>query len=399
MQLYQGNCLEILPTLEANSVDTIITDPPYGLSFMGKEWDHGVPGEPFWREALRVAKPGAILMAFGGSRTYHRLTCAIEDAGWEIRDCMMWLYGSGFPKSHDIGKGIDRAAGKKREVVGPGVFAARRPASRRVSDGGSPVGEAALHYGDGHNITAPATPLAQQWHGWGTALKPAYEPIIVAQKPLDGTYAQNAEKWGVAGLWIDGGRISTSDDLSGGTYGGTFSGSRNEDGSLCKAIGSGDKGRWPANLILDDESAAAIGEPSRFFYTAKASRAEREFGLDELPMSIRKNPMRSANGTGEKNFVGGFPDVKARNTHPTVKPLAVMRYLCRLTKTPTGGVVLDPFAGSGTTLMAALLEGRDAIGIELEQEYFEIMRRRVEAVQAQIAAVADMPVQLALAGD
>jgi DNA modification methylase len=391
MQLIQGDCLEVMATLPADSVDTIITDPPYGLSFMGKEWDHGIPGEPFWRAALRVAKPGAILMAFGGTRTYHRLTCAIEDAGWEIRDCISWIYGSGFPKSHDIGKAIDKAVGAEREVLAKGK-----------------AGKTALGQSSGwnvtynpheYNITAPATPLARQWHGWGTALKPAYEPIIVAQKPLDGTYAQNAEKWGVAGLWIDGGRISTSDDLSGGTYGGTFSGSRNEDGSLCKAIGSGDKGRWPANLILDDESAAAIGEPSRFFYTAKASRAEREFGLDELPMSIRKNPMRSANGTGEKNFVGGFPDVKARNTHPTVKPLAVMRYLCRLTKTPTGGVVLDPFAGSGTTLMAALLEGRDAIGIELEQEYFEIMRRRVEAVQAQIAAVADMPVQLALAGD
>jgi DNA modification methylase len=391
MKLIQGDCLEVMATLPADSVDTIITDPPYGLSFMGKEWDHGIPGEPFWRAALRVAKPGAILMAFGGTRTYHRLTCAIEDAGWEIRDCISWIYGSGFPKSHDIGKAIDKAVGAEREVLAKGK-----------------AGKTALGQSSGwnvtynpheYNITAPATPLARQWHGWGTALKPAYEPIIVAQKPLDGTYAQNAEKWGVAGLWIDGGRISTSDDLSGGTYGGTFSGSRNEDGSLCKAIGSGDKGRWPANLILDDESAAAIGEPSRFFYTAKASRAEREFGLDELPMSIRKNPMRSANGTGEKNFVGGFPDVKARNTHPTVKPLAVMRYLCRLTKTPTGGVVLDPFAGSGTTLMAALLEGRDAIGIELEQEYFEIMRRRVEAVQAQIAAVADMPVQLALAGD
>jgi DNA modification methylase len=391
MQLIQGDCLEVMATLPADSVDTIITDPPYGLSFMGKEWDHGIPGEPFWRAALRVAKPGAILMAFGGTRTYHRLTCAIEDAGWEIRDCISWIYGSGFPKSHDIGKAIDKAVGAEREVLAKGK-----------------AGKTALGQSSGwnvtynpheYNITAPATPLARQWHGWGTALKPAYEPIIVAQKPLDGTYAQNAEKWGVAGLWIDGGRISTSDDLSGGTYGGTFSGSRNEDGSLCKAIGSGDKGRWPANLILDDESAAAIGEPSRFFYTAKASRAEREFGLDELPMSIRKNPMRSANGTGEKNFVGGFPDVKARNTHPTVKPLAVMRYLCRLTKTPTGGVVLDPFAGSGTGVMAALLEGRDAIGIELDHEYFEIMRRRVEAVQAQIEAEQAKPLQLALAGD
>jgi predicted RNA methylase len=410
VKLYQGDCLEILPTLEANSVDTIITDPPYGLTFMGKDWDKGVPGEAFWRAALRVAKPGAILMAFGGTRTYHRLMVAIEDAGWEIRDCMMWLYGSGFPKSMAIDKAIDKKAAAVRKTVGrysrPDGSVSRTAVQGWRSDYvNGDVGTL-----DGETpITAPATPLAQQWQGWGTALKPAYEPIIIAQKPLDGTYAANAEKWGVAGLWIDGGRVglegmenhrtpAKSGLGKNGIYGKSTTEELTEGRDLVRYSS---KGRWPANLILDEDAAAALdaqsgvivgrnggdtgnvsgyaggfgrtqtatyrdtGGASRFFYTAKASRAERGEG----------------------------------NHHPTVKPLALLRYLSRLTKTPTGGVVLDMFAGSGTGVMAALLEGRDAIGIELNAEYFEIMRRRVEAVQAQIEAEQAKPLQLALAGD
>jgi DNA modification methylase len=458
VKLYQGDCLEILPTLEANSVDTIITDPPYGLTFMGKDWDKGVPGEAFWRAALRVAKPGAILMAFGGTRTYHRLMVAIEDAGWEIRDCMMWLYGSGFPKSMAIDKAIDKKAAAVRKTVGrysrPDGSVSRTAVQGWRSDYvNGDVGTL-----DGETpITAPATPLAQQWQGWGTALKPAYEPIIIAQKPLDGTYAANAEKWGVAGLWIDGGRVglegmenhrtpAKSGLGKNGIYGKSTTEELTEGRDLVRYSS---KGRWPANLILDEDAAAALdaqsgvivgrnggdtgnvsgyaggfgrtqtatyrdtGGASRFFYTAKASRAERNFGLEGMEARERVGQSAWAGkcnvcdcrmmlygkptcGHDDFEWVTGKPTA---NHHPTVKPLALMRYLARLTKTPTGGVVLDMFAGSGTGVMAALLEGRDAIGIELDAEYFEIMTRRVEAVQAQIEAEQAKPLQLALAAD
>ena len=395
--LYCGDCLDILPTLAANSVDTIITDPPYGLSFMGKDWDHGVPGAAFWAAALRVAKPGAMLLAFGGTRTFHRLTCAIEDAGWEVRDCLMWLYGSGFPKSLDISKAIDKAAGAEREQI-ISKWVERYPNGPQGSSCQfSQKGEASTRNGVPMD-TLPATPAAQQWHGWGTALKPAWEPIILAMKPLDGTFANNAQRWGVAGINVDGGRIGTDgrpkrevhplrDDV---TYGGNSYMGRIDGNSLAssKAVGETTVGRWPANLLLDEAAARALdaqagerpsggkkggygpgaayggmwsqsgprpcglthgdtGGASRFFYVAKASRGERGEG----------------------------------NGHPTVKPLALMRYLCKLTATPTGGVVLDPFMGSGTTGIAALQEGRAFIGIEKEPEYVEIARRRIAAAE------------------
>jgi len=180
IQLIRGDCLEVMATLEENSIDTIITDPPYGLEFMGKDWDHGVPGVPFWTAALRVAKPGAMLLAFGGTRTHHRLMVAIEDAGWEIRDVIMWVYGSGFPKSHDISKAIDKAAGAEREVVGRGKYADRgRTAGQKTNALG------AYSSSETDSITAPATDAARLWDGYGTALKPAYEPIIIAMKPRD----------------------------------------------------------------------------------------------------------------------------------------------------------------------------------------------------------------------
>lgn len=395
--LHCGDCLDILPTLPAQSVDTIITDPPYGLAFMGKEWDHGVPGVQFWREALRVAKPGAMLLAFGGTRTFHRLTVAIEDAGWEVRDCLMWLYGSGFPKSLDISKAIDKTAGAEREVIGINPNALGR---MRNKTGGN--------YGNDHEsdrsavdlLTAPATPAAQTWHGWGTALKPAWEPIILAMKPLDGTFAENAQRWGVAGLNVDGGRIATSDDLSGGTYGGVFSASRNADGSLCKAIGSGDKGRWPANVLLDEEAAALLDQKSGVI---GASYRDGDRAIKGRNQVYGKYPNRddgwSVKGAGYSDTGGAarfFYVAKASrgergddNIHPTVKPLTLMRYLCKLTATPTGGVVLDPFMGSGTTGVACAMEGRNFIGVELDAGYYEIARRRIEAVQPSLLQAAD----------
>jgi hypothetical protein len=255
-QVITGDCLEVMPTLAADSVDTIITDPPYGLSFMGKDWDHGIPGPRFWVEALRVAKPGAMLLAFGGSRTFHRLAVAIEDAGWEIRDTIMYLYGSGFPKSHDISKAIDKAAGVEREVVGESTFAKLRKSSRRVADGGSPEGGHDLHFGGDAIITAPATPAAQEWSGYGTALKPAHEPIIVAMKPLDGTFAENAQRWGVAGMWIDGGRVGTGDDKEAGGCHGSIFGNSGKGTPVNYS-----QGRWPANVIHDGSDEVLAGFP------------------------------------------------------------------------------------------------------------------------------------------
>lgn len=388
--LHHGDCLEVMQTLDANSVDTVVTDPPYGLSFMGKHWDHGVPGVDFWREALRVAKPGAMLLAFGGTRTFHRLTVAIEDAGWEVRDVVSWLYGSGFPKSLDISKAIDKAAGAEREIVGRKTGRASTPVSDFRGGHMHAMGAEAGKF-DASAITAPATPAAQQWDGWGTALKPAWEPIIMAMKPLDGTFAENTAKWGVAGLNVDGARIAHDEPTRKPSVGmaGKRAGIMGETVMRYREnTGPEPTGRWPANLLLDEDAAAALdaqsgerpggafpklnsdftgqsnitfrsgetrderinldsGGASRFFYCAKSSRSER--GQD--------------------------------NAHPTVKPIALMRYLVRLTSTPTGGVVLDPFMGSGTTGVACMLEGRSFVGIDKEAEYVEIARRRIAAAE------------------
>jgi len=245
--IIHGDCLQEMATLPAESVDAIVTDPPYGLSFMGKNWDRGVPGEAFWREALRVAKPGAHLLAFGGTRTYHRLACAIEDAGWEIRDCIMWVYGSGFPKSHDVSKAIDREAGAEREIVGvqDGHYDnATRKNDKKIThdfDKGRPN---ALR-----TVTAPATDAAKQWQGWGTALKPAYEPIIVARKPLVGTVAANVQQYGTGAINVDGCRVGSAvgDKPLRWEHGRGmgFHGAKNR--GPCQSLTS--SGRWPANFI------------------------------------------------------------------------------------------------------------------------------------------------------
>lgn len=381
--IYHGDCREVLPTLAP--VETCITDPPYGLGFMGKDWDHGVPGEHFWRLIADALLPGAMCLAFGGTRTHHRLMVALEDAGFEIRDCLMWLYGSGFPKSLDISKAIDKAAGMERErapgrhMAVAGEMPIAGPSGVCVTCGkwrGSQPGncQCAKH-------TAPATDAAKLWHGWGTALKPAWEPIILAMKPLAGTFAENALAHGVAGLNVDGCRIGT-DDTRQVKRGGKNDVPHEDDSWVPRTIiGGSASGRWPANLVLDEDAARMLDEQSgdagegfgvrgagptdgrssfalpgqgqvvgygdsggasRFFYTAKASRADR----------------------GEDN------------THPTVKPSDLMAWLCRLTATPTGGTVLDPFMGSGTTLFAAKETGRRAIGIELDERWCEVAAKR-----------------------
>lgn len=417
--VHHGDCREVMATLDAASVDAVVCDPPYGLSFMGKGWDHGVPGVEFWTEALRVAKPGAHLLAFGGTRTYHRLACAIEDAGWEIRDCVMWVYGSGFPKSHDVSKAIDKAAGAEREVVGtiPDRWTGKSTVLNFATD--RPQSEVCV-------TGLPATDAARQWSGWGTALKPAWEPIIVARKPLCGTVAENVLTHGTGGINVDGCRV--------GIDGGTVKGSKPQgDGKgiygtglhgACKIVQL-NAGRWPANVIHDgsDELVglfpqanggsfsaargpqtiygngkglpAAVGTPphqmndsgsaARFFYCAKASKADRDEGCEGIDERLTMRYGEKAQGPLPQQTPS--KPVAQRNHHPTVKPTALMRYLCRLV-TPPGGVVLDPFTGSGSTGKAAVLEGFDFVGIEREAEYVEIARARIAAAVPEMEPTA-----------
>ena len=387
-ELLLGDCLEVMKTLPDCSVDAVVTDPPYGLSFMGKKWDYDVPSVEIWAECLRVLKPGGHLLAFAGTRTQHRMAVRIEDAGFEIRDMIAWVYGSGFPKSLDVSKAIDKAAGAEHLRQ----FVCENPASRPGNAGSGVQGETATT-GNGWrkpirpDKTAPATPEAQQWSGWGTALKPALEPITMARKPLEGIVAANLLAHGTGGINVDGCRVAHDEGCR------MMAPSQaNIDNPSEKHRQAGQReavlelkpaGRWPANLIHDGsdevvrlfpqttggssgprvatrerskgwcnsspgDGVAAIdsygdtGSAARFFYTAKASRDDRSDG----------------------------------NTHPTVKPTDLMRYLCRLV-TPPGGIVLDPFMGSGSTGKAAMLEGLEFIGIEREAAYHAIAESRI----------------------
>lgn len=393
--LYVGNCLDVLAGMDESSVDSVVTDPPYELEFMGQAWDgSGVAfREDTWRQVLRVLRPGGHLLAFGGSRTYHRLACAVEDAGFEVRDQLQWLYGSGFPKSLDVSKAIDSAAGSEREVVG----------SLRTNVGMQGGNYAAAAETGSVDVTAPATPQAQRWDGWGTALKPAHEPIVLARKPLAGTVAGNVTQHGTGALNVDGCRLGMSEaDRE------NFRRASEAWHDMAQRRGEGKKpadvygtygipdpqdphpgGRWPANVvlgcacdqphergcaatILDQQSGYAppstrtarndyaagmygperragdewgyndSGGASRFFYCAKASRAERD----------------------------------AANSHPTVKPVELMRWLVRLV-TPPDGLVLDPFAGSGTTGIAATVENKRCVMVERDPDYADIAVRRL----------------------
>jgi site-specific DNA-methyltransferase (adenine-specific) len=367
-----GDCrkvmVDLLPSWEGR-FDSIVTDPPYELGFMGKSWDRGgVSCDPeVWRLALRLLRPGGHLLAFGGSRTYHRMASAIEDAGFEIRDQIMWLYGQGFPKSLDVSKAIDKAAEAEREIVGP-----------RVRVDGKKPGHSALSanqtFGSSVDLsqlveTVPATEEARQWQGWGTALKPAHEPIVLARRPLsEPTVAANVLRYGTGALNVDGCRIPTN----GGESLGRFPANVVHDGSDeveeafaefgDKGGGFGVRGRNALGLVNDDGWKPSkeghvvgfgdSGSASRFFYCAKASRSDREDG------------------------VGG------KNEHPTVKPTELMRWLVRLV-TPPGGLVLDPFCGTGSTGRGALSEGARFVGIESDSDYAELAMRRIEAVRAR----------------
>lgn len=421
--IYHGNNLEVLPTLADNSVDSIVCDPPYELGFMGKSWDSsGIAySVELWKECLRVLKPGGHLLAFGGTRTWHRLAVAIEDAGFEIRDNIAWLYGSGFPKSHNISKAIDKAAGAEREIVGY-----RNPDGSGVA-GNAEKDNSGSHIWSGELRSDEAiTDEAKAWDGWGTALKPAHEPIVVARKPVEGTIANNVLKHGVGALNIDATRIGT-EELENG-FGGIPNGANNFIGSTKERKRDGSNtvvGRWPANIILDEFTAELLDEQSgiskstpsqkkdtthaakiygkglgnwsgsshndaggasRFFYVAKANKRDRNEGLDELPEQILTG---RDEGQDDRQVPYKTRSNPVKNIHPTVKPTALMQYLIRLV-TPPNGIVLDPFTGSGSTGKAALLENKRFIGIELTAEYLPIIEGRLKhALETQTAQVVD----------
>jgi site-specific DNA-methyltransferase (adenine-specific) len=348
-QLICADCLVAMKDMADDSVDSIITDCPYGLEFMGKKWDYDVPSVEIWKECFRVLKPGGHLLCFGGSRTYHRVVVNIEDAQFEIRDQIQWIYSSGFPKSHNVSKGIDKAAGAEQEVIGenPNVAGRTTKGNTETDYGGFTKNNAV--------ITAPATPEAEQWDGWGTALKPAHEPIVMARKPIEGTVAENVLEYGTGAINVDECRIDY------GTDEGRYPANVIHDGSeeVVQHFPESSGGHWAKATITgygknyggtqDYEGVGPKdpekGSAARFFYCSKASQKERNAGCET-------------------------------NHHPTVKPVDLMRYLCRLV-TPPEGIVLDPFMGSGTTGIAANLEGFNFIGIDMVEEYVGIARARI----------------------
>ena len=347
--LYLGDSNEILS--EIKCVDAVVTDPPYGLSFMGKQWDYDVPQKELWEKVYQSIKQGGHLLSFFGSRTYHRGVIPIEDAGFEIRDQLMWLYGSGFPKSHNIGKAVDKLQGNERTVLG--TKKSRQPTGVAYAQD-----KWTKEHGVSHNMKV--TKRTSKYEGWGTALKPAHEPIVMARKPFKGSVAENVLEHGTGGINIDGCRVGD------------------------------EQGRFPANVMHDGSELVqdVFGDKSRYFYCAKTSKQDRDEGLNKFQykqsssMSGRRKPEDMSGYKTDNDVTGRFVTAR-KNIHPTVKPTELMRYLCRLV-TPKGGVVLDPFMGSGSTGKGALLEGFRFIGIEMEQEYFDIACARLEAVQKNV---------------
>ena len=433
--LHLGDCLDVLRTFADNSVDSIVTDPPYGLSFMGKKWDYDVPSEAIWAECLRVLKPGGHLLAFAGTRTQHRMACRIEDAGFEIRDMIAWVYGSGFPKSLDVSKAIDKAAGAEREVVGMRTKAGIGGSQTFAQDAWTQANRGEIEL----DITAPATDAAKQWQGWGTALKPSLEPITMARKPFACTVAANVLQHGTGALNIDASRVGyagTEDaaaaaaaaiDLRGRQIAsptGFLAAKKPQKLDLTEYLdGPAGAGRWPANFIHDgsaevlavfpitssglmtagtareaqDEpgsvcygtyggNATSVNTPgdagsaARFFYCAKASAEDRNEGMHSFAAQ-QQDPTRKAGDPGGDNPRNRGAQAR-QNHHPTVKPTDLMRYLLRLV-TPPHGVALDPFIGSGSTGKAAMLEDLRFIGIERDPAYFAIACARLEHSIAQ----------------
>lgn len=387
--LFHADCRDAIAALPDNSVDSVVTDPPYELNFMGKGWDNtGIANDvALWKDVLRVLKPGGHLAAFSASRTYHRMACAIEDAGFEIRDSLMWVYGTGFPKSQDVSKFIDKMAGAEREVIGQD----RNFGKSKAADGKNAFGD----YAGTWDITKPATALAAEWEGWGTALKPAFEPIVLARKPLsEGTVAANVLRWRTGALNIDASRIHTAGSEAkaytvkrlkpGATLAAEGGNWRPEGDDAETYEGSTKDGRWPANVVHDgsDEVVGAFpttgggGTPRE-----KSPNKGSNWAIGAERSSIPGGATYCDSGSAARFFYSAKASKADRNgsKHPTVKPIALMEWLCNLI-TPPGGTVLDPFGGSGTTARAACNKGFGVLICEREAEYVADIRARFGSV-------------------
>ena len=378
-EIINADCIEAMQEMPDGCVDAIVTDPPYGLAFMGANWDHNVPSVAYWSECLRVAKSGAHLLCFGGTRTFHRLMCAIEDAGWEIRDTIMWVYGSGFPKSMDVGKAIDKALGAEHEKV-PNPLAKKQTASI-----GTNV------YGD-YNATTeiapePATDQAKEWDGWGTCLKPAWEPIIVARKPLDGTVAHNVMTYGTGAINIDGCMVPTIDVVLNHSRSADAAISKGKYGDSSEQLShqtNGQKlGRFPANLVHDGSQEVLELFPDSNGQQANVTGNEPSRPADGVCYGEYNGrhefAKRGDSGSAARFFYCAKASKRDRgegNDHPTVKPNALMRWLVRLV-CPQGGTALDPFMGSGSTGVACIQEGIRFVGIDMEEHYCDIANARI----------------------
>jgi DNA modification methylase len=431
MALHCGDCLEVLTTLPENSIDSCVTDPPYGLKFMGKHWDHGVPGVDYWRKIYRVLKPGAHLVVFGGTRTYHRMVCAIEDAGFEIRDCISWLYGNGFPKSHDVSKGIDRA--RRRDFVQAAIdleiplpkrsvddwtkeehapgdkwwseFKASLPADMWAAIERETIGQKQAGMGAGKtfgmlqsegdnlsavrciDITSPATDAARQWDGWGTALKPAVENIVLARKPLsEKTVAANVLRWGTGAINVDGSRIALDGDYKCKPNGRPSQTGLGDNYDPRKANIADTVGRWPANVVHDGSAEVLAGFPETTSgllakHHSRGNKTETVYG--KFANNEQDQDFGGDSGSAARFFYQAKADADDRlgSKHPTIKPVDLMQWLIRLV-TPPRGTILDPFAGTGTTGEAAFREGMRAVMIEREEEYQADIRRRMALIMA-----------------
>jgi site-specific DNA-methyltransferase (adenine-specific) len=427
-KLLLGNNIELLKQLESNSIDSIVTDPPYGLSFMNKKWDYDVPSVDFWKEVYRVLKPGGHVLSFGGTRTYHRMVVNIEDAGFEIRDQIQWIYGSGFPKSLNIGKAVDKINGDERILI------EEKKKLQSYGDGINNIYGSGPDKGGIQKITKGNS----DFEGWGTALKPANEPICLARKPLsEKSVAENVLKWRTGGINIDGCRVGSENIKTNGYGDKDFVAKEGYEPSIhegkfpaniileccCEEVIKGEKGdpsmkirdrskhnynsvgnfgskkeafKAPDNYndkpdihtdpncpcyIMDQQSGGHndSGGASRFFYQAKVSKSERNLGLDEFEDKIGGG-MKGTENQSLLTESGNIRNNIMKNTHPTIKPINLMAYLCRLI-TPTNGTILDPFMGSGSTGIAARLEGFNFVGMEMGEDYFKIAEARIENYQ------------------
>jgi site-specific DNA-methyltransferase (adenine-specific) len=375
--IYNGDCADVLLSIPDNSIDAVVTDPPYGLSFMGKRWDYDVPSVDVWVQCLRVLKPGGHLLAFAGTRTQHRMAVRIEDAGFEIRDMIAWVYGSGFPKSMDVSKAIDKAAGAERDVVGEKYSGIARVCRSGLQIVGGVSNEDAKYI----PVTAPSTESAKQWEGWGTALKPALEPITMARKPIPGTVADNVQKHGTGALNINGARIDLGGDYKCKPNGRPSQTGLGDNYDPSKANQADTVGRWPANLIHDgsEEVVRQFPETTSGANPTRRSSAKFKNAYSEFAGQESCEQHRGADsGNASRFFYTAKADSSERrgSKHPTVKPLDLMRYLVRLV-CPIGSTVLDPFMGSGTTIEAARLENCKSIGIERETQYCSDAIKRI----------------------